>query len=181
VGSTQNIQLADARLASQARDAYEGYNQSPIPQRDVSKYYGGNPQHNISLPCLPFPQKMLQIAEVVNRRPLDNIPADYTILLPPVEARTQGDELLATNYIATTRKAAGGPSSTVCRRETDPSVFFFSPLNLCNIISYKQVAGSNNAIAPAGGSLAPPTRPTKRGEKNLKLMISSASVSSSEP
>lgn len=35
----QNIDLSDARLATQARDASDGYNSySPIPPRDVSVY-----------------------------------------------------------------------------------------------------------------------------------------------
>lgn len=101
---------------------------------------------------------------MVNRKPIDDIPADYQLQLPSA-LEAQGDAVLGANYVATTPKqvAAGGAGVG---------------------------AGAGGGGAGVGEAMevgtgeegedeeAPP-RTARRGEKNLRLMMNTSASSSS--
>lgn len=96
---------------------------------------------------------MLQVALIVNRKPIDDIPADYQLQLPSA-LEAQGDAVLGANYVVTTPKqvAAGGAGPG---------------------------GGAAEAMEVGTGEeeedeQAPP-RTVRRGEKNLRLMMNTSS------
>jgi hypothetical protein len=55
---------------------------------------------------------MLQVAHLINRQRIDDIPPNYQLQLPPAD-HAPGDALLRANYVITTQKqglTAGGTS-----------------------------------------------------------------------
>lgn len=91
---------------------------------------------------------MMQVAFMVNKQPIDSIPPDYQMQLPPAP-QAPGDALLGANYVATTPKqvasgGAGGGGGGVQAQAMEVGT------------------GDEEAAAAA---------PVRRGEKNLRLMM----------
>lgn len=109
---------------------------------------------------------MLQVALMVNRKPIDDIPADYQLQLPSA-LEAQGDAVLGANYVATTPKqvAAGGAGAGAGAGAGGGG------------------AGAGEAMevgtGEEGGDEEAPPRTARRGEKNLRLMMNTSASSSS--
>ena len=95
---------------------------------------------------------MLQVAHMINRQPIDSIPADYQLQLPPTH-EAQGDAVLGANYVATTPHAAkaGGGAQAM-----------------------EVGTGEGEGQEEEEEEEEAPPRAARRGEKDLRLMMSSS-------
>ena len=111
----------------------------------------------LTYPLHPPQQRMLQVAHLINRQRIDDIPPNYQLQLPPAD-HAPGDALLGANYVITTPKqglTAGGA------RGGGGAGGGAQPMEV----------GTGEGDE---GEEAPP-RSARRGEQNLKLHMSSSS------
>lgn len=92
---------------------------------------------------------MMQVAFMVNRQPIDNIPPDYQMQLPPAP-QAPGDALLGANYVATTPKQVGSGRAGV---------------------GGGAPAEATEVGTGEGEEEEEEAPPARRGEKNLRLIM----------